>query len=200
MSARQLARSGSPLRGLLGFPGELFGMGAVLLGDPGVPIGHPRLLGGLGAFELMLRGEVPSLRGVEFGLLAMATGLFGEPFALQLAACARSARDDRDQSKQDERGYYDDDDYQRGGRLPQFPYKRGSSGSRHSSTTTSRRNASTHPLLDQSQHQPRAGDHQDQPDGPDADVGHVPVGGEVEDRPDGGQEDGSPTVIRRPRR
>jgi hypothetical protein len=81
----------------------------------------PRLLGGLGAFELMLRGEVPSLRGVELGLLAMATGLFGEPFALQLAACARSARDDRDQSKQDERGYYDDDDYQRGGRLPQFP-------------------------------------------------------------------------------
>jgi hypothetical protein len=109
VSARQLARSGSPLRGLLGFPGELFGTGAVLLSEPGVPIGHPRLLGGLGAFEPMLRGEVPSLRGVEFGLLAMATGLFGEPFALQLAACARSARDDRDQSKQDERRYYDDD-------------------------------------------------------------------------------------------
>jgi formate dehydrogenase len=46
-----------------------------------------------------------------------------------------------------------------------------------------------HRLLDEAEHQPcPARDHQDQPDGVDADVGDVHVGGEVEDCPDGNQE------------
>src|SRR4029077_1058778 len=46
-----------------------------------------------------------------------------------------------------------------------------------------------HRLLDEAEDQPRgARDHQDQPDGVDADVGDMHVGGEVEDRSDGDQE------------